>query len=416
MKAVVPILATVLVALVMAGCSRARQDLGLPPRGAAAAAPAALTGSDAVTEEVSPVPAPALARVREGGTARPRTPATVPDEGKYEARLDGAGLSLPRSPPPVLAEPDGEGGLPRLVNAVLAEVNGEVITREDILGPLRPQMKQWRKEYSTEAFESRVRQVVDMKLRQAISQRLVVQEAKAKLSEEEKKQVDEVLAANVKDMTSQAGSAIKLEAKVNAEGFTLDEVKTKERERMLVQRFLREKIAPKVHITHSELLNCYNKVCKERYVLPTKVHLALILIKKSGSATPEQAQALAGAVHSRVSSGEDFARLAERYSRDPMASKGGDWGLITRGSFRVKEVDDVLFGLQAGEVGPLVETEEAFYIVKAVARQEGRTIPFTEVQPALDEEIRDKKYNEMVAKYIQEVYERSYVHVMMDNL
>jgi parvulin-like peptidyl-prolyl isomerase len=99
-----------------------------------------------------------------------------------------------------------------------------------------------------------------------------------------------------------------------------------------------------------------------------------------------------------------------------MASKGGDWGLITRGSFRVKEVDDVLFGLQAGEVGPLVETEEAFYIVKAVARQEGRTIPFTEVQPALDEEIRDKKYNEMVAKYIQEVYERSYVHVMMDNL
>ena len=185
---------------------------------------------------------------------------------------------------------------------------------------------------------------------------------------------------------------------------------------MLVQRFLREKIAPEVHITHGELLNHYNRVIKERYVLATKVHLALIVIKKSDSATAGQAQALAEAVHSRAVSGEDFARLAERYSRDPMASKGGDWGLMTQGAFKVKEVDQVLFSLQAGDVGPLVETEETYYIVKAIARQEGRTIPFTEVQAGLDDEVREKKYNERVQKYIQELYERSYVHVMWNNL
>jgi len=415
MKAMMPILSAVLAVLVAVGCDQGRRDLGLPPRGGAVA-PAPPTGSDVVTEEGGSVPAAPLARVREGEAPRPRAAAMgLDDQSKYEARLEGAGLPLPKDRPLLLADPD-EGGSPRLVNTVLAEVNGEVITREDILGPLRPQIKQWRREYSTEAFESRVRQVVDMKLRQAISRRLVVQEAKARLSEEEKKEIDAALAANVKDLASREGSPVQLEAKIKAEGATLEELKTKEREQMLVQRFLREKIAPRIHITHSELLNHYNQVAKERYVVPTKVHLSLILIKKSASATPEQAQALAGAVHARASSGEDFARLAERYSRDPMASKGGDWGLITRGSFRVKEVDDALFGLQAGEVGPLVETEEAFYIVKALARQEGRTIPLAEVQPALEEEIRDRKYNEMVSKYIQELYERSYVRVMLDNL
>jgi len=417
MKAAVVILVAILVAVVAAGCDQARKDLGLPPRSDAAPAPAPATGAGVVTEEANPVPPAPVARTRDGEATRPPAPGMgLADGSRLEARLDGVGLPTPRNRPPLMADSEGDGGSPRLVNAVLAQVNGEVITREDILGPLRPQMKQWRREYSTDAFESRVRQVVDMKLRQAISQRLVVQEAKASLSDKEKEEIEAALAAGVKDMTAREGSLSQLEAKARAEGFTVEELKTKDRERMLVQRFLRDRIAPRVHITHSELLNYYNQVCKERYVVPAKVHLALILIRKCDSATPEQAKALAEAVHSRAAGGEDFARLAERYSRDPMASKGGDWGLISRGAFRIKEVDDVLFGLQASEVGPLVETEEAYYIVKALARQEGRTVPFTEVQATLEDEIRDRKYNEMVAKYIQELYERSYVRVMLDNL
>ena len=412
------ILAAVVVAAVAAGCDRAREDLGLPKRTDVAPAPAVPTGTGVVGEDASPVPAP-VARVRttdvpKGAAAVVAAPGS--DASKLEANLDDVNLPLPKNRPPVLDESDADADTPRLVNTVLAEVNGEVITREDILGPLRAQMRQWRKEYSTDAFESRVRQVIDMRLRQAISQRLVVQEARAKLSEEEKKQIDTMLEANVKTMASQAGSPLQLEAKMRAEGLTLAEARTRERERMLVQRFLREKIAPEVHTTHGDLLNYYNQVAPQRYVLPTKVHLGLILIKKSDSATPAQAQALAGAVHSRAAGGEDFARLAQRYSRDPMASKGGDWGLVTQGAFKTQEVDKALFRLQAADVGPLVETEDAYYIVKAIARQEGRTIPFTEVQAGLEDEVREKKYNERVQKYIQELYERSYVRVMWNNL
>jgi parvulin-like peptidyl-prolyl isomerase len=125
---------------------------------------------------------------------------------------------------------------------------------------------------------------------------------------------------------------------------------------------------------------------------------------------------VARAALERARAGEDFAKLAERYSEDPMRDKGGDWGLLGRGSFRTKAVDDVLFTLKGGEVGPIVETDDAFYIIKALERHEARTVPFIEVQADLEDEMREQKYKEQVGTHIQGLYERAYVRIMESNL
>ncbi|KPJ74975.1 MAG: hypothetical protein AMS14_04460 [Planctomycetes bacterium DG_20] len=404
-------------AVVAAGCGRRGRDLGPLTPQAATAGPFD-TGGGAASEEVNPVRVARPAAGKE--TPEPAEPTgtlTRPDrDAEYQARLGDVTLPLPKERLPVLADVDEGGGSPVLVNTVLAEVNGEVITREDILGPIRPQMAAWRKEYSPEAFESRCRQVVNLKLREEISRRLVVQEATAELSEEEKKQIDTTLGQILKNLASEAGSALLLEEKLQHEGSSLQEERRRRREQLMVQQYLRKKISPTVHITHSELLNYYREVCPERYVQPTRMRLGLIAIRKSESPDLAQARAVADAVLERASKGEDFARLARRYSHDPMASGGGDWGFVTKGSFRIKAVDGVLFALETGRTGPLVETDEAFYIVKALAREDGRTVPFTEVQDELEDEIRDRKYNETVNNYIQDLYKRGYVRVMMENI
>jgi parvulin-like peptidyl-prolyl isomerase len=392
----------------------------LKPR-LAAAPPPESGAPEAPTGEVSAVRAAdaPVARVRESppaAQAPPQPSAPQPDgSARYEARLGGVDIPVTAGRPPVLARGE-EGEAPRLVNTVLAEVNGEVITREDILGPLRPQMAQWRKDLTPDAFDSQCRSVVDMKLREAISVRLVVQEANAKLTEDERKQVQAALDQITKNLIAEAGSLVALEDRLARQGSSLEKEKKHERERMLVQRHLREKVAPTVHVTHSELLDYYNRVRPERYEQPERARLGLILLKKSTSADAEHARVLAQAVHERAKAGEDFARLAARYSEDPMSGQGGDWGLVTRGAFRLKAVDEVLFSTAAGGVGPLVETDDAFYIVKALQRQPARTVPFTEVQAELEDEIRDQKYNEMVSTHIRALYERAYVRIMLGNL
>ncbi|MFO8013848.1 MAG: peptidylprolyl isomerase [Phycisphaerae bacterium] len=378
------------------------------------------TGAGAADEEMNPVQMAQPAGKPEPREAEPSTGTlTRPDEdAEYEARLSDVGPAVAGDTGPLLVEAgDGEDpGSLVLVDAVLAEVNGEVITREDILGPIRPQMRKWRREYPDEAFRSRCRQVINIRLKEEISRRLVYQEAEADLSEEEKERIDLTLGKMLKGLAAEAGSMLLLEEKLKGRGSSIEERREEERRRIVVQRYLHKKIGPNIHITHSELLNYYNDVRPQRYERPTRVRLGLITIRKAEAADPDEARALAEAVHQRAASGEDFARLARRYSHGPMAEKGGDWGFIREGSFRVQAVDEALFALNAGQVGPLVETDEAFHVVKALAREGGRTVPFTEVQDELEDEIRDRKFNEKVDKYIRNLYERGYVRVMTDNL
>ena len=362
----------------------------------------------AVSEDVNPVVGAATVRPPAGA------PSPKPSNGHgYSARLDEVPLPVPGRVP-VLGPGTVEN--PRLVDAILAKVNDEVITREQILGPLRPEIAKWRTELPPEEFDRRVRQVVDLRLREEISARLVIQEANRRLSEQDKAQVDAMVGEIRKNRVSQAGSEALLEEKLKSEGRTVEEEMQRERERLLIQRFLRDQISPKVHVTHSDLVAYYDQVRQERYVMPTRVHMRLIVIKKSEFPDPAQALAQAQMVGGRAKAGEDFARLAKKYSQGVMAGSGGDWGYVTQGAFKVKGVDDILFSLQSGEVGPLLETEDGFYIIKAEQREAGRVVPFTEVQEDLDREVRDKQYNQIVSKYIQDLFEHSYVQVMTENL
>jgi len=425
MKRAYVLVAAVVASVVAAGGCRGREGRADRPFGTftpeAAARGEFDTGAGGAAEEMNPVQVarPAAGRREPEGAETTGARLTRPhQDAQYEARLREVGLPITSDAEPMLVETgdDADGGPLALVDAVLAEVNGEVITREDILGPVRPQLKQWRREYSDEAFRSRCRQVIDLRLREEISRRLVLQEAEAELSEEEKQQIDLTLGKMLRDLTAEAGSALLLEEKLRERGSTVEEHRQQERRRLMVRRYLHKKIGPNIHITHSELLNYYHEVCPERYVHPTRVRLGLITIPKGEAAGPEEARSLAEAVHQRAAGGEDFARLARRYSRGPMAAKGGDWGLMAQGSFRVEAVDRVLFALEEGEVGPLVETDDAFHIVKALQREPGRTVPFTEVQDELEDELRDRKFNEKVKKYINGLYERGYVRVMTGNM
>ena len=386
------------------GCGRKQErPLGpLTPESVKTGGAYGVTGEETSPAQVPPgVPPPA---------AREAEPAGGP---AYEARLSEVPLPV-ASRVPVFASDDADDT--RLVDAILAQVNEEVITRQDILGPLRPQIRRWRKDLPKDEFEQRYRSVVESRLREEISARLVIQEARRRLSEQEKEQIEATLGQILKNLTSEAGSRLLLEERLRLEGKTVEQEIERQRERLLVQRYLRDRIGPGIHVTHSELLAYYDQVRPQRFQTPTEVRMRLIMIRKSDFPDLGAARHHAEVVAGRVRAGEDFAKLARQYSHDAMAKQGGDWGYVTKGAFRVQAVDQVLFGLKAGEVGPIVETPEALYLVKAEDRREARVVPFTEVQDQLDGEVRDRKYNAMVSRYIQELFDRAYVQVMAENL
>ncbi len=84
----------------------------------------------------------------------------------------------------------------------------------------------------------------------------------------------------------------------------------------------------------------------------------------------------------RLLGGEDFAALAAAHSECPSRRRGGDLGQFPRGKM-VEPFDKAVFSQQIGEIGPVIETEAGFHIVKVTARHAAR--PAGEGLPAIPE-------------------------------
>lgn len=97
----------------------------------------------------------------------------------------------------------------------------------------------------------------------------------------------------------------------------------------------------------------------------------------------------------KINKGEDFAKLAEEYSKDPGSkADGGKLGYFAKGQM-VKEFEDAAFALRKGEVSKPVQSKFGWHIIKIEDR---RTKPLPTY-----EEVKDQILNSMVQQKGQQV-------------
>lgn len=143
-------------------------------------------------------------------------------------------------------------------------------------------------------------------------------------------------------------------------------------QQQILTRKMRQEIMSKISITPSEVKAYFNKIPKDSLpYLSSEVELAEIVYKpKVNAAQKKVAFDKITDIRSRITqSGEDFAKLAEKYSLDPgSARNGGDLGLVKRGTF-VPEFEAAAYNLYKDEVSPVIETEYGFHIIKMIERR-----------------------------------------------
>lgn len=305
-----------------------------------------------------------------------------------------------------------------VVNAIVARINDEIITREDILRDMRGSMAHWKETLSPREFEARVRIEGRTRLKAEISMRLLLSEARKKYSDDSQK---EALAKEVQKqwqrmLAQSGGSVAALRNELAANGHTEASWRKQQEEMMLVQSFLSEYMEPRITVTHEEMVACYESMKAERFVVKPMEHLLLIKLRREDHADQKAMLNLAASLAARARGGEDFSKLAREFSRGAKAAEGGDWGLMHRGSHRVEAINRAQETLAVGAVSdPIVDGTDV-YIIKLADRQVGRTIPFTEVQQECRAAVMRTKRDEMINEYVKTLYSKNFVEVHEENL
>jgi len=93
-----------------------------------------------------------------------------------------------------------------------------------------------------------------------------------------------------------------------------------------------------------------------------QIHAQQILLYEKGQAE---------AVLAELANGTNFAQLAREY--DPQTQ--GELGWFPRGYLTMPLLDDILFGLEVGEISDMIETEIGYHIIKVLEKDDNRPLP-----------------------------------------
>ncbi|MDR1165863.1 MAG: peptidylprolyl isomerase [Deltaproteobacteria bacterium] len=124
-------------------------------------------------------------------------------------------------------------------------------------------------------------------------------------------------------------------------------------------------------------------------------------------------KALAENILAQAQSGIDFMELARRYM-DPMtlsATNNGDMGWVSRGS-GFPELENLLFSLEPGEVGGIVETPFSLHIVKVLERREPGVLSFQILKPEIIEFLTETRVDRLVQARIEELLKTANIEII----
>ncbi len=141
-------------------------------------------------------------------------------------------------------------------------------------------------------------------------------------------------------------------------------------------------------------------------------HILINAPKDAPAAERDKARVQAEALLAQVQKApKTFAEVARKHSQDPgSAAKGGDLDFFARGAM-VKPFEDAVFGMKAGEISPLVESEFGFHIIQLTGIKAPKAPSFEAMRPQLEADLRkqqaQRKFAELADSFSNGVYEQA---------
>ena len=297
----------------------------------------------------------------------------------------------------------------RVINAIAAIVNDEVVTMYEVNREAQPVIREAEKKAALDdAARSRILQTV---LDRLVEKKLIeqkIRELNIKVSEEEIRQAIE----DVKKQNNMPSQEALVTALAN-QGLSFEQYRAQLQEQIEKLKLVSMEVRAKIHVSETEMREYYD-ANRAKYT-EDESYRARHIFFKTGEKSPadeiKRTMTTALMVLAEAKSGKDFAELAKSYSEDPAARKdGGDLGVFKKGEMQA-EPESTILAMKPGEVSELVSTPAGFHIIKLEERFSGKLKPFEALKAEIEEAIYRKKSEERFGQWAKELRSKASVEL-----
>jgi peptidyl-prolyl cis-trans isomerase SurA len=316
------------------------------------------------------------------------------------------------SPPasaPILTSREQMEASPDVVDRVICVVNNDAITQYELdeaelyyLAETREHMSDGE---ARKALRARLLQTLienRIQLQQAERDKIVIEDAE--------------LADNVSDIMKKlkAKDEKEFEEIIKTQGLTMEGVRKRLREQLMVQRVIRRKVALRISVTEQEIDKYLvdNREKLETGLTFTPRHILVVPDPNKGEEGWLDARKKAEEVYGLLLEGQDFGELAKKFSEDPSGKDGGALGSIKRGEL-APDIEEAILRLQPGEVSTPFRSQVGYHLFKLESRESLTGDALIQVRSQVRDILYRQKYDARLKDWLVEIKQRAIIDVRM---
>ena len=287
------------------------------------------------------------------------------------------------------------------VDAMIGQVNGRAIYTRDVLDEqLCQTLANWGKELPLSEFRQRATERIVLRLNAMVTDALVLGEAQRDLSDRQRQSLTVAVSRQRETLLREfgQGSPALAEAElIKQTGFGLDQTLKQWRQAVIVKRYMRQKLQPKINVTRKDIKRYYYDH-QDDYNPPPSRTIHVIQTNPG-----EEAET----VTEMLDRGTPFPEVAE----DPRNSfhhdtQGLMGDMVGQQLFADENVNKAAVTLEPGQyAGPFTVGDKQWFVyVDRINEQPGKTL--MDVQTEIQNMLFEQQYREQTERYRKELIER----------
>lgn len=282
----------------------------------------------------------------------------------------------------------------RIVDAVAAEVGGRRIMVDEVMEKAHQVLESEGIPESEQELKNRFPNAYSTALTNLINRQLILLRY-----EQGTKLPDWVFSRRIESVVEDhfGGDRSQLVSMLAKRGINYEKWRKNIEEDTIVSLMRQQFVDQGIRVRLEDIQTIYEKEYSTKK-LSGPVRLGMIMLEPRGDQTISNVIDSANALVGKLRKGTNFSTAAKKYSSEPHASEGGDWGYIDPAESLREDLAAAATKLKTGEISdPIVIAGRYVYILKKIDEQKDLKISFEaardEIENRLRSEMAEKRFN-----------------------